>query len=58
VRSDAGEEVKAALAQALAPTADAGRFDVVAVLASELQARRLAREGVVGLGAKRRERPA
>jgi hypothetical protein len=49
--------VEAALAKALAQAAAAGRFDVVARLAGELQARRLARGGVAVLDAKRRQRP-
>jgi hypothetical protein len=40
-----GDDVEAALAKALEQAAAAGRFDVVAILAGELQARRLAREG-------------
>jgi hypothetical protein len=49
--------VEAALAGALAKAADAGRFDVVAQLARELEARRLARVGnVVTLDAKARKR--
>jgi ApbE superfamily uncharacterized protein (UPF0280 family) len=54
--SDAGNEVEAALARALGQAADAGRFDVVALLAGELQARRLARGGVTALDEKRRRR--
>jgi hypothetical protein len=50
------DDVEAALAGALAKAADVGRFDVVALLAGELQARRLARGGVVALEAKRRGR--
>ena len=38
--------------------AAAGRFDVVALLAGELQARRLARGGVHTLEGKRRDRRA
>jgi hypothetical protein len=53
-----GDEVEAALARALDRAAEAGRFDVVAVLAGELQARRLARGGVVAIDAKRRQRGA
>jgi hypothetical protein len=54
----AGGDVDAALAKALEQAAAAGRFDVVALLAGELQARRLAREGVVTLDAKKRQRGA
>jgi hypothetical protein len=50
--------VEAALAKALEQAAAAGRFDVVALLASELQARRLACGGVAVLDAKRRQRGA
>jgi hypothetical protein len=45
--SPGGDAVEAALAGALARAAEAGRFDVVAQLAKELQARRLARAGNV-----------
>ncbi len=48
----------AALARALDRASEAGRFDVVALLAGELQARRLARVGVVALDAKRGQRGA
>jgi hypothetical protein len=50
--------VDAALAKALEQAAAAGRFDVVALLAGELQARLLARAGVVTLDAKKRQRVA
>jgi hypothetical protein len=50
-----GEEVEAALAKGLADAAAAGRFDVVAQIARELEARRLARARIVSL-ADRRER--
>jgi hypothetical protein len=50
--------VEAALAKALEQAAAAGRFDIVALLAGELQARRLARAGVVALNAKRSQRRA
>jgi hypothetical protein len=50
--------VDAALAKALEQAAAAGRFDVVAFLAGELQARRLSREGVATLDAKKRRRGA
>jgi hypothetical protein len=50
--------VDAALAKALEGATAAGRFDVVALLAGELHARRLAREGVPTLPWKaRRRRP-
>jgi hypothetical protein len=42
-----GDEVERVLARALAQAAEAGRFDVVAQLARELEARRLARAGNV-----------
>lgn len=42
-RQVSASEVEAALADALSRAAVAGRFDVVAQLASELEARRLAR---------------
>jgi hypothetical protein len=45
--SPGGDAVEAALAEALARAAEAGRFDVVAQLAKELEARRLARAGNV-----------
>jgi hypothetical protein len=44
------------LADAITKASEAGRFDVVAQLAGELQARRTARTNVVDLGARRRER--
>jgi hypothetical protein len=47
--------IEAALAQALDAAAAAGRFDVVAQLAKELEARRLAQTNVVRLYPKRRE---
>jgi hypothetical protein len=51
------DPVEAALAKALEGAAAAGRFDVVAQLAKELEARRLARMGNVhALDAKREER--
>jgi hypothetical protein len=46
-------EVEAALARALDAAATAGRFDVVAQIAGELQARRLAAAGVPSLPSKR-----
>jgi hypothetical protein len=50
------DPIDAALADALSRAARAGRFDVVAQLALELEARRRARTGnVVSLGAKRRD---
>jgi len=51
------DPVEAALIRALDRASDAGRFDVVAQLAGELHARRLAREGVAALDASRRRRP-
>jgi hypothetical protein len=48
--------VEAPLAKALDAAAAAGRFDVVALLAGELQARRLAREGLATLPMKTRQR--
>lgn len=50
--------VEAAFAKALAEASAAGRFDVVALLAGELQARRLARSGVATLAATRKRRGA
>ena len=50
------DPVEAALAVALTEAAKAGRFDVVAMLAKELEARRLAGSNVVGIGAQRRGR--
>jgi hypothetical protein len=51
------DDVEAALAKALEGATAAGRFDVVAQLARELEARRLARMGnVVVLPRKTRER--
>jgi hypothetical protein len=50
------DDVEAALVKAIGEASAASRFDVVALLASELQARRLARGGVVALDAKRRQR--
>ena len=51
---DPADAVDAALAAALSGASAAGRFDVVALLANELQARRLARGGVVALDPRRR----
>lgn len=48
--------VETALAKALEGATAAGRFDVVALLAGELQARRLARERVPTLPTKTRQR--
>ena len=45
--ADAPGDVDRALADALTEAANAGRFDVVATLAAELQARRLASAGAV-----------
>jgi len=51
------DPVEAALAHALAAAAAAGRFDVVAQLARELEARRLAREPhVIAFDARARRR--
>jgi hypothetical protein len=52
----AADAVEEALAKALDGATAAGRFDVVALLAGELQARRLAREGVPTLATKTRQR--
>ena len=46
------DPIEAALADALTKAAAAGRFDVVATLASELEARRKARANVVDLAAE------
>jgi hypothetical protein len=54
----AADEVEAALAKGLEGATAAGRFDVVALLAGELQARRLAREGVATFATKARQRGA
>jgi hypothetical protein len=55
----ATDDVEAALAKALEGATTAGRFDVVAQLARELEARRLARMGnVLPLPAKTRPRGA
>ena len=45
-----------ALAEALRLASEAGKWDVVATLARELQARREARSGVVGLEVARKPR--
>jgi len=51
------DPVERALVRALEAAAAAGRFDVVAQLARELEARRLAREpNIIALGAERRPR--
>jgi hypothetical protein len=53
--SASGDPVESALARALTEASAAGRFDVVVRLATELEARRLARMGnVVALDATRR----
>ena len=53
----ARDAVEEALAKALAAAVEASRFDVVAQLARELEARRLARaENVVTFDAKRTKR--
>lgn len=46
--------VEDALAKALDAAALAGRFDVVAALAEELKARRLAADGVIDLATARK----
>jgi hypothetical protein len=52
-----GDPVEAAISHALYCSAEAGRFDLVAQLARELEARRLSRAGnVVALDAKGRQR--
>jgi hypothetical protein len=52
--SPSGDAVEEALAGAFARAAEAGRFDVVAQLAKELEARRLSRAGnVVPFGGER-----
>jgi hypothetical protein len=52
------DEVEAALAKAIEGAAAAGRFDVVAQLAKELEARRLARAGnVFSLSSRRGTAP-
>ncbi len=52
-----GDPVEPAMARAQDRASEAGRFDVVAQLAGELEARRLARAGnVVALDAKTRRR--
>jgi hypothetical protein len=48
------DQVEAALARALDRASEAGRFDVVAQLARELEARRLAQLRGLGMGAGRR----
>jgi hypothetical protein len=54
---EGSDGVEPALARALAQAAEAGRFDVVAQLAKELEARRLGRMGnVVALPTKTRQR--
>lgn len=52
------DDPDAGMVRALEQAAAAGRFDVVALLAGELQARRLAREGVPRLDPKARQRGA
>jgi hypothetical protein len=49
----ASDPVEAALAKALSEASAAGRFDVVAQLARELEARRLARSGNILVFRKR-----
>jgi hypothetical protein len=48
------DALEMALAKALEGATAAGQFDVVALLAGELQARRLAREGLAKPDAKKR----
>jgi hypothetical protein len=56
--SPGGDAVDKALAGALARAAEAGRFDVVAQLARELKARRLAGAGnVVSFGERTKRKP-
>ncbi|MBK6694819.1 MAG: hypothetical protein IPG50_21810 [Myxococcales bacterium] len=50
-----GDRVEEGLARALEAATAAGRFDVVAQVAEELKARRLAREGVADLATARRK---
>jgi hypothetical protein len=53
--ANAAEPIEAALADALTRAAAEGRFDIVAQLARELEARRLARAGnVIALPSSRR----
>jgi hypothetical protein len=52
------DRVEFALAQAVHRAAEAGRFDILTLLAGELQAHRLARDGVFTRDAKRRRRGA
>ena len=54
--TSAETDVDGALARALDRASQAGRFDVVALLGGELQARRLTREGVPTLPTKTRQR--
>jgi hypothetical protein len=54
--AEATDDPEVALARALDRASAVGRFDVVALLAGELQARRLAREGVAAIDAKKRRR--
>jgi hypothetical protein len=52
----AADPVEAALADAIAKAAAAGRYDVLPTLVSELEARRKARNAVVDLDAERARR--
>jgi hypothetical protein len=52
------DAVEVALAKALEGATAAGRFDVVAQLARELEARRLVQGGIVFLDTRRRQRGA
>jgi hypothetical protein len=56
LRDNSADAIESALASALERAALAGRFDVVAQLAEELRARRLAREGVADIAAEGRRR--
>jgi hypothetical protein len=56
MRSEVPSTVEDALATALAHAAEAGRWDVVAQLARELEARRLAAVGIANLGDERAKR--
>jgi hypothetical protein len=56
VSSETGDPVEMALCGALDAAASAGCFDVVAQIAKELEARRLARTGVIDFKAESRRR--
>jgi hypothetical protein len=56
-KPESPDPLEVALATAIVATSDAGRFDVVAQLATELEARRLARESnVVALASRKTNR--